>query len=77
MNEVFFPIRKRYETDVLVIGGGPTGFSAAVCAATIPTTAIRSSASPPHVRRWVLSASSRPLRYGASGRYCCGIVHQA
>ena len=33
MKEISFPINKHYETDVLVIGGGPAGFAAAVCAA--------------------------------------------
>lgn len=33
MNQVSFPVMKTYETDVLVIGGGPAGFPAAVCAA--------------------------------------------
>lgn len=33
MKSISFPINKRYETDVLVIGGGPAGFAAAVCAA--------------------------------------------
>ncbi len=33
MKEVTFPIRKHYQTDVLVIGGGTAGVAAAVCAA--------------------------------------------
>lgn len=33
MNEITFPINKHYETDVLVIGGGPSGLAAAICAA--------------------------------------------
>ena len=33
MKDITFPISKEYYTDILVIGGGPAGFSAAVCAA--------------------------------------------
>ena len=33
MNKVTFEIRKHYDTDVLVVGGGPAGLAAAVCAA--------------------------------------------
>lgn len=33
MQSVTFPINKHYDTDVLVIGGGPTGLAAAICAA--------------------------------------------
>ena len=33
MNTITFPIQKHYDTDVLVIGGGPSGLAAAICAA--------------------------------------------